>query len=170
MTTGRHIVRDISCRQCDQIVGWKYDKAYETQEQYKENKFILEAELLVQVRPRFWPCRKQRRPMLLELQPRSTMDFDANCLRETEEGPVKSAPRDDAILAVRYLATFTARLFDRFFSPSGRTLCIVYIALRQIACFMAQIHGQALGFCWVVFYFYGLVFGVLCFYIRSFMA
>jgi hypothetical protein len=49
MTTGRHIVRDISCRQCDQIVGWKYDKAYETQEQYKENKFILEAELLVQV-------------------------------------------------------------------------------------------------------------------------
>lgn len=48
MTTGRHIVRDISCRGCNQIVGWKYDKAYETQEQYKENKFILEAELLVQ--------------------------------------------------------------------------------------------------------------------------
>ena len=49
MTTGRHIVRDISCRQCDTIVGWKYDKAYELQEQYKENKYILEAELLVQV-------------------------------------------------------------------------------------------------------------------------
>jgi len=50
MTTGRHVVRDIRCRQCDTIVGWKYDKAYEPQEQYKENKFILEAELLVQLK------------------------------------------------------------------------------------------------------------------------
>ena len=49
MTTGRHVVRDIACRQCTTVVGWKYDKAYETQEQYKENKFILEHELLVQV-------------------------------------------------------------------------------------------------------------------------
>ncbi|GAQ39121.1 putative Yippee zinc-binding protein Moh1 [Aspergillus tubingensis] len=29
MTTGRHIVRDIHCRQCKETVGWKYDKAYE---------------------------------------------------------------------------------------------------------------------------------------------
>jgi hypothetical protein len=50
MTTGRHVVRDITCRQCDTVVGWKYDKAFEAQEQYKENKFILEAELLVQFR------------------------------------------------------------------------------------------------------------------------
>ncbi|KAH0607065.1 uncharacterized protein H6S33_003053 [Morchella sextelata] len=50
MTTGRHIVRDISCKQCKVIVGWKYDKAYETPEKYKEGKFILEAELLVTVR------------------------------------------------------------------------------------------------------------------------
>jgi hypothetical protein len=26
MTTGRHIVRDIHCRQCKETVGWKYDK------------------------------------------------------------------------------------------------------------------------------------------------
>lgn len=49
MTTGRHIVRDISCRQCNHVVGWKYDKAYETTEKYKEGKYILEAELLVPV-------------------------------------------------------------------------------------------------------------------------
>lgn len=49
MTTGRHIVRDIACRQCKETVGWKYDKAYEQAEKYKEGKFILEAELLVQV-------------------------------------------------------------------------------------------------------------------------
>ncbi|EPE10178.1 yippee zinc-binding protein [Ophiostoma piceae UAMH 11346] len=49
MTTGKHIVRDITCRGCNETVGWKYDKAFETQEKYKENKFILEAELLCQV-------------------------------------------------------------------------------------------------------------------------
>lgn len=49
MTTGRHIVRDITCRQCKETVGWKYDKAYEATEKYKEGKFILEAELLCNV-------------------------------------------------------------------------------------------------------------------------
>ena len=49
MTTGRHIVRDITCRQCKETVGWKYDKAYEQTEKYKEGKFILEAELLCTV-------------------------------------------------------------------------------------------------------------------------
>lgn len=49
MTTGRHVVRDIYCRQCKEVVGWKYDKAYEPSEKYKEGKFILEAELLANV-------------------------------------------------------------------------------------------------------------------------
>jgi Yippee zinc-binding/DNA-binding /Mis18, centromere assembly len=46
MTTGRHVVRDIICRQCNETVGWKYDKPCEASEKYKEGKFILEAELL----------------------------------------------------------------------------------------------------------------------------
>lgn len=49
MTTGKHIVRDIMCRHCKVIVGWKYDKAYEASEKYKEGKYILEAELLCNV-------------------------------------------------------------------------------------------------------------------------
>lgn len=49
MTTGRHVVRDITCRQCKETVGWKYDKAYEPAEKYKEGKYILEAELLCSV-------------------------------------------------------------------------------------------------------------------------
>jgi hypothetical protein len=49
MTTGRHIVRDITCKQCKETVGWKYDKAYESSEKYKEGKYILEAELLCNV-------------------------------------------------------------------------------------------------------------------------
>ncbi|KAG4306182.1 hypothetical protein PORY_000170 [Pneumocystis oryctolagi] len=36
MTTGRHIVRDISCKQCGSVVGWKYDKAFESSQMYKE--------------------------------------------------------------------------------------------------------------------------------------
>jgi len=50
MTTGRHIVRDISCVSCKEVVGWKYDRAYEPSEQYKEGKFILEHELLALVK------------------------------------------------------------------------------------------------------------------------
>lgn len=49
MTTGRHVVRDVNCRQCKETVGWKYDRAYEASEKYKEGKFILEAELLCSV-------------------------------------------------------------------------------------------------------------------------
>ncbi len=49
MTTGRHVVRDINCKQCKETVGWKYDKAYEAGEKYKEGKYILEAELLCAV-------------------------------------------------------------------------------------------------------------------------
>lgn len=49
MTTGKHVVRDIRCKQCKNTVGWKYDRAFEPGEKYKEGKFILESELLVQV-------------------------------------------------------------------------------------------------------------------------
>lgn len=49
MTTGRHVVRDITCKQCKETVGWKYDKAFEQSEKYKEGKYILEAELLCTV-------------------------------------------------------------------------------------------------------------------------
>ncbi len=49
MTTGRHVVRDICCRQCKKKVGWKYDKAYESSQKYKEGNYILEAERLCAV-------------------------------------------------------------------------------------------------------------------------
>lgn len=49
MTTGKHQVRDINCRSCNRTVGWKYEKAFELSEKYKEGKYILEAELLCTV-------------------------------------------------------------------------------------------------------------------------
>ncbi|OJT15988.1 Protein yippee-like [Trametes pubescens] len=49
MTTGNHTVRDIYCVKCGQTLGWKYDYAYEPSQKYKEGKFILERNLLVDV-------------------------------------------------------------------------------------------------------------------------
>ncbi|TCD70068.1 hypothetical protein EIP91_005050 [Steccherinum ochraceum] len=49
MTTGAHVVRDIHCIKCGTYLGWKYDRAYEPSQKYKEGKFILERNLLVDV-------------------------------------------------------------------------------------------------------------------------
>jgi hypothetical protein len=48
MTTGKHIVRDIFCTNCNANVGWRYDLAIEQREKYKEGKFILERAKLVE--------------------------------------------------------------------------------------------------------------------------
>ncbi|CAO3634494.1 unnamed protein product [Mucor fragilis] len=42
MTTGKHLIRYISCSGCDEELGWKYIKAYGRDQKYKEGKFILE--------------------------------------------------------------------------------------------------------------------------------
>lgn len=65
MTTGNHTVRDIYCVKCGETLGWKYvcrsfcffvvsnssvqDRAYEQSQKYKEGKYILERNLLVDV-------------------------------------------------------------------------------------------------------------------------
>ncbi|KAJ3926097.1 MAG: yippee-like protein [Lentinula lateritia] len=38
MTTGNHTVRDIYCIKCGTTLGWKYDKAYEASQKYKEDR------------------------------------------------------------------------------------------------------------------------------------
>ncbi|XP_010543218.1 PREDICTED: protein yippee-like At3g08990 [Tarenaya hassleriana] len=42
MMTGWHTVVDIFCVGCGNLVGWKYEAAYEKSQKYKEGKFILE--------------------------------------------------------------------------------------------------------------------------------
>eukprot|EP01135_Chromosphaera_perkinsii_P004772 Nk52_evm3s296 gene=Nk52_evmTU3s296 len=46
MTTGVHTVVDIYCIKCSTIIGWKYVKAEEESQKYKEGKFILEKSLI----------------------------------------------------------------------------------------------------------------------------
>jgi len=40
--TGMHSVSDIFCKVCNSTVGWKYEKAHEESQKYKEGKYILE--------------------------------------------------------------------------------------------------------------------------------
>uniref|UniRef100_A0A1D1ZJN4 Protein yippee-like n=1 Tax=Anthurium amnicola TaxID=1678845 RepID=A0A1D1ZJN4_9ARAE len=42
LLTGLHAVNDIYCSCCQQILGWRYEKAYEENQKYKEGKYILE--------------------------------------------------------------------------------------------------------------------------------
>ena len=70
MTTGNHTVRDIYCVKCGVTLGWKYvsvfgccelsvgsadevisfqDRAYDPSQKYKEGKYILERNLLIDV-------------------------------------------------------------------------------------------------------------------------
>eukprot|EP00243_Klebsormidium_subtile_P003342 TRINITY_DN16708_c0_g1_i1.p1 TRINITY_DN16708_c0_g1~~TRINITY_DN16708_c0_g1_i1.p1 ORF type:complete len:112 (-),score=2.05 TRINITY_DN16708_c0_g1_i1:569-904(-) len=42
LTTGLHTVADIYCSCCQQILGWKYEQAYDESQKYKEGKYIIE--------------------------------------------------------------------------------------------------------------------------------
>ncbi|KAI7690343.1 Protein yippee-like 5 [Sarcoptes scabiei] len=46
MLTGRHMVRDVSCKNCDTKLGWIYEFATEENQRYKEGKVILERALV----------------------------------------------------------------------------------------------------------------------------
>ena len=40
--TGLHTVADVCCSECGELLGWKYLRAYEESQKYKEGKIILE--------------------------------------------------------------------------------------------------------------------------------
>ncbi|GFQ00561.1 protein yippee-like at4g27745 [Phtheirospermum japonicum] len=42
LMTGLHIVCDVYCGDCKEVLGWKYEKAYEDSQKYKEGKVVLE--------------------------------------------------------------------------------------------------------------------------------
>ncbi|KAM3196821.1 hypothetical protein ACQJBY_072490 [Aegilops geniculata] len=71
--TGLHTVADIHCRDCREVLGWKYERAYEESQKYKEGKFIFEKDKIVQknremaelVGPRVYSCRHCRNHVCL---------------------------------------------------------------------------------------------------------
>lgn len=42
LLTGLHAVADIYCECCKHTLGWKYERAYEKSQKYKEGRFIIE--------------------------------------------------------------------------------------------------------------------------------
>jgi len=42
LRTGMHKVADIYCNNCQELLGWKYEVAYEDSQKYKEGKYIIE--------------------------------------------------------------------------------------------------------------------------------
>jgi len=48
MLTGRHIVRDVSCKNCSVKLGWIYEFATDETQRYKEGRVILERALVIE--------------------------------------------------------------------------------------------------------------------------
>ncbi|CAO1387162.1 unnamed protein product [Diamesa serratosioi] len=48
MLTGRHMVRDVMCKNCKTKLGWMYEFATEESQKYKEGKIILEHALITE--------------------------------------------------------------------------------------------------------------------------
>jgi len=48
MITGKHMVRDVSCKNCDTKLGWIYEFATEENQRYKEGRVILERALVIE--------------------------------------------------------------------------------------------------------------------------
>mmetsp|Transcript_11365 Transcript_11365/g.19449 ORF Transcript_11365/g.19449 Transcript_11365/m.19449 type:complete len:114 (+) Transcript_11365:218-559(+) len=46
LITGLHTVADIYCNVCETVLGWKYLEAFEDNQKYKENKFIIEKAMM----------------------------------------------------------------------------------------------------------------------------
>ena len=42
MTTGKYLIRYIYCHQCGSNIGWKYIKADERDQLYKQGRYIME--------------------------------------------------------------------------------------------------------------------------------
>ncbi|XP_038993565.1 protein yippee-like At4g27745 isoform X1 [Hibiscus syriacus] len=47
LMTGLHTVADVYCCDCREVLGWKYERAFEETQKYKEGKFILEKSKIV---------------------------------------------------------------------------------------------------------------------------
>nr|CAB3267834.1 protein yippee-like 5 [Phallusia mammillata] len=48
MLTGRHMVRDVACKNCNTKLGWMYEYATEETQRYKEGRVILERALVIE--------------------------------------------------------------------------------------------------------------------------
>lgn len=48
MTTGQYLIQNYSCSQCSKVLGWRYLKADDVDQHFKQGKYILELKRVVQ--------------------------------------------------------------------------------------------------------------------------
>ncbi|XP_021902392.1 putative yippee-like protein Os10g0369500 [Carica papaya] len=48
LISGLHTINDVYCSSCQQLLGWRYEKAFEESQKYKEGLFILEKERMLE--------------------------------------------------------------------------------------------------------------------------
>ncbi|KNC78767.1 hypothetical protein SARC_08808 [Sphaeroforma arctica JP610] len=80
MTTGRHTVVDVMCKKCETVLGWKYKKAHEASQKYKEGKYILEQNLI----------QTEREALALPLSPSNSPPSE----RARRQIPTRRRPHD----------------------------------------------------------------------------
>lgn len=49
LITGLHTCCDVYCNYCQSVLGWKYERAYDETQKYKEGKIILERPSIVKL-------------------------------------------------------------------------------------------------------------------------
>ncbi|KAL3521682.1 hypothetical protein ACH5RR_019831 [Cinchona calisaya] len=42
LITGKYDVSEVFCSNCNEYLGWKYIRSYDTREKYKEGRFVIE--------------------------------------------------------------------------------------------------------------------------------
>ena len=56
MLTGRHIVRDVTCKKCEAKLGWMYEFATEDGQRYEIVSFAKFVEVVATVQSRVFTC------------------------------------------------------------------------------------------------------------------
>ena len=44
LMTGLHVISDLKCLNCSKTIGWKYVECFESNQKYKQGKYLLEKE------------------------------------------------------------------------------------------------------------------------------
>lgn len=88
LVTGAHTVSDVSCKFCDNVLGWKYVAAEEESQRYKVGKFILETKKIIT--SSCWESPPNVHPDLLEGQAKAESapteaEFDSQDEDECED-------------------------------------------------------------------------------------
>ncbi|KAJ2716941.1 hypothetical protein H4R19_000340 [Coemansia spiralis] len=66
LMTGLHTVCDLYCRRCNALVGWKYLRAHDKAQRYKEGRYVLEQSQIVAAEQQCPDMPPPPSPLLLE--------------------------------------------------------------------------------------------------------